>query len=288
MSCHSFLPRVMLSREEEASFGSTWKARAVMSASFRKCRSEPSPHRVALFSFLSAKAHGRTRASSSSLPNLQTTFAATPGGLASIMLRTIGAIRTVERQSSSAFSRLGYAVRHSSSEARLRFAPSPTGYLHLGGLRTALFNHLYARKLKGKWILRIEDTDQTRFVPGAVEALQETLEWAKLDYDEGPGRQGGNYGPYVQSERLDIYQRYCDKLIGVSWYRPFCANGRRAVLIQVIHRATRLVRRIVTFDPRQRKSWMRRGPRAFPFAMTTSRQMRTRRELSSETERLLS
>lgn len=108
--------------------------------------------------------------------------------------------------------------------ARLRFAPSPTGYLHLGGLRTALFNHLYARALGGKWILRIEDTDQTRLVPGSVAALQETLEWAKLDYDEGPSA-GGSHGPYVQSERLDLYRHYAEKLIADGKaYRDFRAE----------------------------------------------------------------
>nr|QBH67478.1 putative glutamyl-tRNA synthetase [Ustilago esculenta]QBH67590.1 putative glutamyl-tRNA synthetase [Ustilago esculenta] len=108
--------------------------------------------------------------------------------------------------------------------ARLRFAPSPTGYLHLGGLRTALFNHLYARALGGKWIMRIEDTDQTRLVPGSVAALQETLEWAKLDYDEGPSA-GGKYGPYVQSERLDLYRSYAEKLIADGKaYRDFRAE----------------------------------------------------------------
>lgn len=109
--------------------------------------------------------------------------------------------------------------------ARLRFAPSPTGYLHLGGLRTALFNHLYARALGGKWILRIEDTDQTRLVPGSVAALQETLEWAKLDYDEGPSV-GGSRAPYVQSERLDLYRSYADKLVAEDKaYRDFRAEA---------------------------------------------------------------
>ncbi|SNX82088.1 related to glutamyl-tRNA synthetase [Melanopsichium pennsylvanicum] len=113
----------------------------------------------------------------------------------------------------------------SANPPRLRFAPSPTGYLHLGGLRTALFNHLYARALGGKWILRIEDTDQTRLVPGSVQALQETLEWAKLDFDEGPSA-GGSHGPYVQSERLDLYRHYAEKLISSGKaYRDFRAES---------------------------------------------------------------
>ncbi|KAJ8292987.1 Glutamate--tRNA ligase, mitochondrial [Rhodotorula toruloides] len=103
----------------------------------------------------------------------------------------------------------------SSTPPKLRFAPSPTGYLHLGGLRTALYNHLLARKLGGKWVLRIEDTDQTRYVEGAVESLLRTLEWAKLDFDEGPGRDGGK-GPYFQSQRKEVYDRYLEPLISSS------------------------------------------------------------------------
>lgn len=87
---------------------------------------------------------------------------------------------------------------------RVRFAPSPTGYLHLGGLRTALYNYLFTKSRNGAFILRIEDTDQTRKVEGSVDALINALEWAGIEYDEGPGR--GRYGPYVQSERLNIYQ----------------------------------------------------------------------------------
>ncbi|WVQ76226.1 glutamate-tRNA ligase [Cryptococcus sp. DSM 104548] len=106
--------------------------------------------------------------------------------------------------------------------ARLRFAPSPTGHLHLGGLRTALFNHLLARKWKGKWLLRIEDTDRTRYQEGAVDSLRSALDWAGLDYDEGVGA-GGSHGPYTQSERLDIYQHYSKQLVvkGEA-YECFC------------------------------------------------------------------
>lgn len=98
---------------------------------------------------------------------------------------------------------------------RLRFAPSPTGHLHLGGLRTALFNHLFARRFNGSWILRIEDTDQSRLVPGAVEALQDVLSWCGLEWDEGPGKApaGGGTSSYVQSERLEIYRQYAEELI---------------------------------------------------------------------------
>jgi glutamyl-tRNA synthetase len=117
---------------------------------------------------------------------------------------------------------------------RVRFAPSPTGYLHIGGLRTALYNFLYAKKNKGDYFLRIEDTDQKRFVPGAVEKLLESLEWAGLKHDEGVMfdeegniREIGKYRPYVQSKRLKIYQKYAHKLVkmGKAYY-CFCAPER--------------------------------------------------------------
>lgn len=88
---------------------------------------------------------------------------------------------------------------------RVRFAPSPTGYLHLGGLRTALYNYLFAKSRGGVFILRIEDTDQTRKVPGSVNALVKDLNWAGVEYDEGPEKDS-QYGPYIQSERLNIYK----------------------------------------------------------------------------------
>ena len=95
---------------------------------------------------------------------------------------------------------------------RVRFAPSPTGYLHVGGLRTALYNYLFARRHGGVFVLRIEDTDRARLVEGAVENLISTIRWAGLDFDEGPGI-GGPFGPYVQSERLVIYKKYVDELL---------------------------------------------------------------------------
>ncbi|KAJ3795867.1 glutamyl-tRNA synthetase [Lentinula aff. detonsa] len=110
----------------------------------------------------------------------------------------------------------------------LRFAPSPTGPLHLGGLRMALYNHLYARKLGGKWILRIEDTDTTRSVPGSVEGIQKALSWAGLDYDFGPARDGP-HGPYFQSERRDLYRSYANKLVDNGQaYRCFCSADELA------------------------------------------------------------
>jgi nondiscriminating glutamyl-tRNA synthetase len=95
---------------------------------------------------------------------------------------------------------------------RVRFAPSPTGYVHIGSLRTALFNYLFARHNNGKFIIRVEDTDQTRKVEGAVENMLNSLKLLGIDYDEGPFREG-EYGPYFQSQRLNIYKKYCDELL---------------------------------------------------------------------------
>lgn len=97
-------------------------------------------------------------------------------------------------------------------EVRVRFAPSPTGPLHIGGVRTALYNYLFARKHRGKLILRIEDTDSSRFVPGAEEYILETFRWLSIAFDEGVGV-GGDCGPYRQSERKDIYKRYVKQLL---------------------------------------------------------------------------
>ena len=98
------------------------------------------------------------------------------------------------------------------NEVRVRYAPSPTGYIHIGNLRTALYNYLFARNTGGKFILRIEDTDQARKVEGAVDNLINTLKWAGLDYDEGPFKEGG-HGPYYQSQRLSIYNQYIKQLL---------------------------------------------------------------------------
>lgn len=109
---------------------------------------------------------------------------------------------------------------------RVRFAPSPTGYLHVGGLRTALYNYLFAKKNQGKFILRIEDTDRTRFVPGAIENLIETLQWAGLDFDEGPTN-GGPHIPYIQSERTELYQKSAQELLDKGHaYKCFCTAER--------------------------------------------------------------
>ena len=109
---------------------------------------------------------------------------------------------------------------------RVRFAPSPTGYLHVGGLRTALYNYLFAKRNNGTFILRIEDTDRKRFVEGAVDNLISALKWCGLEFDEGPNTQG-NYGPYMQSQRLDLYKEYSENLIysGHAYY-CFCTQER--------------------------------------------------------------
>ncbi|WP_430810800.1 MULTISPECIES: glutamate--tRNA ligase [unclassified Carboxylicivirga] len=101
-------------------------------------------------------------------------------------------------------------------KVRVRFAPSPTGPLHIGGVRTALFNYLFAKKHGGDFILRIEDTDSTRFVEGAEEYINESMEWLGMTIDEGV-KQGGDYGPYKQSERRAIYKKYADQLIETGW-----------------------------------------------------------------------
>ncbi|KAI1094597.1 hypothetical protein F5B19DRAFT_443958 [Rostrohypoxylon terebratum] len=106
--------------------------------------------------------------------------------------------------------------------ARTRFAPSPTGFLHIGSLRTALYNYLLAKATGGKFILRLEDTDQTRIVPGAEQRLYEDLKWAGLSWDEGPGV-GGSYTPYRQSENLAMYSQYANQLLEAGRaYRCFC------------------------------------------------------------------
>jgi len=108
---------------------------------------------------------------------------------------------------------------HALSTVRVRFAPSPTGYLHVGGLRTALYNYLFARRNKGVFVLRIEDTDRSRYVEGAVENLIRTLRWAGLEFDEGPGKEGGA-GPYIQSERIATYRTHVEMLLasGKAYY----------------------------------------------------------------------
>ncbi len=123
-------------------------------------------------------------------------------------------------------------MSHSSKPARVRFAPSPTGRMHLGSARTALYDYLLARKTGGQFILRIEDTDRRRFVPGAEEELIQGLRWLGLNWDEGPDV-GGPYGPYRQLERKEIYQEYALQLVESGHaYTCFCTPERLEKLRQ--------------------------------------------------------
>ncbi|PYG89710.1 glutamyl-tRNA synthetase [Ruminiclostridium sufflavum DSM 19573] len=116
------------------------------------------------------------------------------------------------------------------SNTRTRYAPSPTGYMHIGNLRTALYEYLIAKKDNGKFILRIEDTDQERYVEGAVDVIYKTLRLAGIVHDEGPDV-GGGYGPYIQSERRGMYLEYAKKLVDQdSAYYCFCTKERLACL----------------------------------------------------------
>ncbi|EPY74527.1 putative glutamyl-tRNA synthetase, mitochondrial [Camelus ferus] len=113
---------------------------------------------------------------------------------------------------------------------RVRFAPSPTGFLHLGGLRTALYNYIFAKKHQGSFILRLEDTDQTRLVPGAAENIEDMLEWAGIPPDESP-RRGGPAGPYLQSQRLALYAQATEALLrSGAAYPCFCSPQRLELL----------------------------------------------------------
>ena len=113
---------------------------------------------------------------------------------------------------------------------RLRFAPSPTGALHIGSVRTILYNYLFARQRDGKMVLRVEDTDQDRLVPGAIDSIYDGLHWLGISWDEGP-QEGGPYAPYVQSERLPLYQQHAQELIekGAAYY-CFCSKERLAAV----------------------------------------------------------
>jgi len=109
---------------------------------------------------------------------------------------------------------------------RTRYAPSPTGIPHVGNIRTALFDWLFARHSGGQFVLRIEDTDQARLIPEALDGIKESLLWMGLDWDEGPDA-GGSYGPYVQSERLDLYAKYAKEMIdGGHAYECYCSPER--------------------------------------------------------------
>jgi len=124
----------------------------------------------------------------------------------------------------------------------VRFAPSPTGSLHIGGARTALFNWLFARRHGGRFILRLEDTDTERFVPEAARGILTTLHWLGLDWDEGPDK-GGPYGPYRQSERLELYRREADRLVAQGLAYPcYCTPDELAAMREEARKAGRAPR----------------------------------------------
>ncbi|XP_057964755.1 glutamate--tRNA ligase, chloroplastic/mitochondrial [Malania oleifera] len=132
--------------------------------------------------------------------------------------------RRTNRNLTVTASTISGSLKKAEGEVRVRFAPSPTGNLHVGGARTALFNYLFARSKGGKFILRIEDTDLERSTRESEEAMLQDLSWLGLDWDEGPGA-GGDYGPYRQSERNYLYKQYADKLLKSGHvYRCFCSN----------------------------------------------------------------
>lgn len=142
------------------------------------------------------------------------------------------------------------------SPFRVRFAPSPTGWLHIGGLRTALYNYLLAKKHSGQFIVRIEDTDQTRLISGAVEGILTTLERCALRWDEGPffkkGRlvEKGRCGPYTQSKRLSIYRHYVNELLGREGaYFCFCSQER----LEALRREQQLKKQPMKYDGRCRR-----------------------------------
>ena len=128
-----------------------------------------------------------------------------------------------------------------SKQVRVRFAPSPTGPLHIGGVRTALFNYLYAKKHNGSFVLRIEDTDQSRYVAGAEQYIVDSLNWCGIPYDEGPGKEKG-YGPYRQSERKDIYHKYAKQLVASG--KGYYAFDTPESLDQPVRRGPRLANRV--------------------------------------------
>ncbi len=135
---------------------------------------------------------------------------------------------------------------------RVRFAPSPTGELHLGGARTALYNYLFAKKSGGAFIIRIEDTDRERHVEGSLDRILENLRWLGLTWEEGPDV-GGAYGPYVQSQRLEHYVKYAQELLDKGLAYPcFCSEQRLDVLRQVQdseHQPTRYDRTCLRLSP---------------------------------------
>jgi len=172
------------------------------------------------------------------------------------------------------------------SKIRTRFAPSPTGFLHIGGLRTALFAYLTARSGGGEVLLRIEDTDKKRYVEGAVDTLLEALHWAGIEFDEGP-HIGGKYGPYIQSERKDVYDRYARELLekGGAYY-CFCSPERLEKMRQeqqAAKQAPRYDRACRDLSPEEVKTRLDRGDSyVIRQKMPTKGQVVVRDELRGE------
>ncbi|KAL7118414.1 hypothetical protein ACP275_02G000200 [Erythranthe tilingii] len=145
-------------------------------------------------------------------------------GAPAIRIRVVPEVAPLFRRRIFRSFRVSASSSSPAESIRVRFAPSPTGNLHVGGARTALFNYLFARSKGGKFVLRIEDTDLERSTKESEDALLRDLSWLGLDWDEGPGV-GGNYGPYRQSERNALYKQHADKLLQTSHvYRCFCSN----------------------------------------------------------------
>ncbi len=146
-------------------------------------------------------------------------------------------------------------------EIRVRYAPSPTGELHIGNARTALFNYLFARHHRGKFIIRIEDTDVARNVKGGVESQLKYLSWLGVDWDEGPDI-GGPYGPYFQLQRLDLYQEYVNKLIdmGMAYHDYREGSDTPAVRMKVPKNVTYtfndMVRGELKFESSEVEDWI--------------------------------
>ena len=138
-------------------------------------------------------------------------------------------------------------------EVRTRFAPSPTGYMHIGNLRTALYTYLIARKNHGKFILRIEDTDQGRYVEGATDVIYRTLRTCGLNWDEGPDI-GGPCGPYIQSQRMGMFKEYAEKLVesGHAYY-CFCNKSENLLPLTAAPAAT-------STPPRRKSAMTRANP----------------------------
>lgn len=167
------------------------------------------------------------------------------------------------------------------SEVRTRFAPSPTGYMHIGNLRTALYTYLIAKKEGGKFILRIEDTDQERYVEGATDIIYRTLKTVGLNWDEGPDI-GGPVGPYIQSERMGIFKKYAIELVekGAAYY-CFCDKDRLAELkaVQEASGVSRCMTGTAAIFPRRKLKPSL--PRAYP--MLSARRFRLKAQPPSTT-----